>query len=58
MVVVMAPDAAAEDIEAVIARVSTSGGEAFVSRPGPDRGTVARRPDQLGPLPQLCSPVP
>jgi 3-deoxy-7-phosphoheptulonate synthase len=32
MVVVMAPDAAAEDIQAVIARVSTAGGEAFVSR--------------------------
>jgi 3-deoxy-7-phosphoheptulonate synthase len=32
MVVVMRPDATPEDIEAVVARVSAAGGEAFVSR--------------------------
>ena len=32
MVVVMAPDAAAEDIDAVVRRVGEAGGEAFVSR--------------------------
>ena len=32
MVVVMAPDATAEDIDDVVTRVSDAGGEAFVSR--------------------------
>jgi 3-deoxy-7-phosphoheptulonate synthase len=32
MVVVMSPDATAEDVEAVVARVHAAGGEAFVSR--------------------------
>jgi 3-deoxy-7-phosphoheptulonate synthase len=32
MVVVMSPDATAEDIDAVVARVAAAGGEAFVSR--------------------------
>ncbi|HUR51051.1 MAG TPA: 3-deoxy-7-phosphoheptulonate synthase [Mycobacteriales bacterium] len=32
MVVVMSPDATAEDVEAVVARVAAAGGEAFVSR--------------------------
>ena len=32
MVVVMSPDATAEDVDAVVARVAAAGGEAFVSR--------------------------
>ena len=32
MVVVMAPDATAEDVARVVARVEAAGGEAFVSR--------------------------